>query len=121
MPGVTFQKVFTSCLPWPHPLKLKFPEEALKLSRFTQKSLVEKFIVLADFLMLLNQGAFPKPPGKKRGREMHLRALSLAPWLGELRSVSAPAAQGSGQRRPSPLSLGNTGSTVHASPGEEAK
>lgn len=66
VPGVTSQKVFTSCLPWPHPLKLEFPgvEEALKLSRFPQKSLVEKFIVLADFLRLLSQRAFSKPPGK---------------------------------------------------------
>lgn len=42
---------------------------------------------------------------------MLLKALSLAPWLGELRSVTATAAQGSGQNRPSPLRLGNTGST----------
>ena len=64
VPGVTSQKVFTSCLPWPHPLKLKFPgvEEALKLSRFPQKSMVEKFIVLGGFLRLLSQGARVRAP-----------------------------------------------------------
>lgn len=52
---------------------------------------------------------------------MLLRALSLAPWLAELRSVTAPAAQGSGQKKPSPFCLGNTGNTVGASPREEAE
>lgn len=52
---------------------------------------------------------------------MLLGALSLAPWLGEFRSVTAPAAQGSGPKRLSPFCLGNTGNTVGASPREEAK